>query len=374
MKQTDSTNASPYVSPGMPPLDLSGKQTSFFEFWPSWLIYLPVVVQCLWLGLRHRSFTLPLLANPSLPLSGMVGVGKSQLFNQATGDCQQAILPWLAAQRSEASAVQQAQQVVKAMHAKGLDFPVVGKPDIGCRGVGVKLLQDENALQQTLSTYPVGATLLIQKLATHEAEAGVFYVRRPGQPSGEIISLALKYTPYVVGDGKRTLAALLQDDPRASQLQHLYQSRHRQQLDQVIAKDQPYRLIFSASHSKGAVFRDANHLITPELTAKIDAIMRGLPDFHYGRLDIKFADVEQLKRGESLEIVEINSASSEPLHIWDRNTSYRQAMAALLFQYKTLFQLGASQRQQGHRPPSFKQLLQHWQLERRLSATYPETD
>jgi hypothetical protein len=358
----------------MPELDLNGKTTSFFEFWPTWAIYLPVVGQCLWLGLRHRSFTLPLLANPSLPLSGMVGIGKSELFEQATGECAEAILPWVRIERRDGAILAQIEAIAQTMSEKGLGFPLVGKPDIGCRGAGVKLLHDQDALLEYLAAYPTGSAFLLQKLASHEAEAGVFYVRHPHQAKGEIISMALKYTPYVVGDGTKTLRELIASDPRASELSHLYFSRHCEQLETVIANGRPYKLVFSASHCRGAVFRDANALITEALTSKIDAIMAGLPDFHYGRLDIKFADIEQLQLGQGLEVVEINSASSEPLHIWDRNTSYRDAIGALLFQYRTLFELGASQRERGHRPPSFNKLLRHWRLERQLTAQYPETD
>ena len=54
-----------------------GKSHDFvFEFWPSWVMYFPVAVQWIALSLHYRSITLPFLANPSLRLSGMVGVPK----------------------------------------------------------------------------------------------------------------------------------------------------------------------------------------------------------------------------------------------------------------------------------------------------------
>src|SRR3546814_9177882 len=55
-------DAHPHV--GMPRLDTRGKTVSFFEFWPSWLVYTPVALQWLGLSLRHRSLTVPLCANP----------------------------------------------------------------------------------------------------------------------------------------------------------------------------------------------------------------------------------------------------------------------------------------------------------------------
>lgn len=353
---------------------MSGKSTSFFEFWPAWAMYAPVVIQTLILSIRYRSLTLPLISNPRLPLSGMVGVGKSELFSQAKGICNESILTWTTVRRTEQPLDQQVSGVLTNMQAHNLNFPVVGKPDIGCRGVGVKLLHNVDQLKACLAKYPIDSILLLQKLASYEAEAGIFFVRHPDQEEGKIISLALKYTPYVVGDGVKTLKQLIETDPRASQLQHLYLERHKANLNQVVEADQPFKLIFAASHSRGAIFRDANDLITPELNSAINKIMADLPEFYYGRMDIKFSDIEHLQRGEDLQIVEINSASSESLHIWDRKTPFLEAINSLLFQYRTLFKLGAANRKRGYRPPKFKLLLDRWKLERSLTNHYPETD
>ena len=371
---TQEPNHTPYTVPGMPALDISGKQLSFFEFWPTWLMYLPVVVQSIVLAARFRSLTLPLIANPELPLSGMVGVGKSQLLEQAQGHCKQAILPWFRHQISDQTIDDQVQHIESAMVDHNLAYPVVCKPDVGCRGSGVRLIQDPDALSDALGHYPLGAGVLIQKLSSWEPEAGVFYVREPRHSEGRIVSLALKYSPHVVGNGVNTLGELIADDPRARELQHLYLNRHRAMLDTVIEEGIPYRLVFSASHCRGAIFRDANHMVTTQLTETIDRMMRDLPEFHYGRLDIKFRDIDSLSRGESIEIVEINSASSESLHIWDRNTRLRDALSTLLFQYRTLYQLGAQNRARGYKPPALKTFLHAWSKERKLTRYYPETD
>ncbi len=369
-----SKNAQTYVAPGMPPLDMSGKQTSFFEFWPAWAMYLPVIVQSLLLAVRYRSLTLPLIANPQIPLSGMVGIGKSEVLAQATGDCESTILDWFLHCVDASSVGQQVIAIEQELSSRELAYPVVCKPDIGCRGVGVKLVHSRAELTAVLAYYPLGANVFIQKLAQWEPEAGVFYVRHPDQAQGTIISMALKYMPYVVGDGKSCLRDLIARDCRAGELSHLYLQRHAESLDKVIAEGETFRLIFAASHSRGAIFRDANDDITPQLTARIDDLMQALPEFYYGRLDIKFKDIESLQQGENLEIVEINCASSESLHIWDRSTRFSAAISSLLFQYKTLFQLGAKNRLNGYRTPTLMTLLRAWKTERQLTRTYPETD
>ena len=102
--------------------------------------------------------------------------------------------------------------------------------------------------------------------------------------------------------------------------------------------------------------------------------MKDLPDFYYGRLDIKFRDLDSLKQGENIQIVEINSASSESLHIWDRETSFSEAVGSLLFQYRTLFELGSQNRKRGFSTPALRELLAAWKKERQLTQLYPETD
>ncbi len=358
----------------MPALGKSEKEVSFFEFWPLWLMYIPVALQWLALAVRNRSLFLPLIANPKLPLSGFVGVGKNEIMEQATGRCAAAILPWICHTIDQTPHDQQAYKIATIASDQDIHFPFVCKPNIGCRGAGVKLIADRHQLSRYLGSYPGDTGIIVQKLASWEPEAGVFYVRIPGAATGKIVSLALKYSPYVLGDGISTLAELIARDSRASGLQHIYNERHHANLDKVIDDGVMYRLVFSITHSRGAIFRDGSKFISDELTKQIDRIMRDLPEFYYGRLDIKFPDIDSLLKGENLEIVEINAASSESLHIWDRNAALRDAVSTLLWQYRTLFNIGRVNRERGFVPPTMKEFLQRWRSERKLAQFYPATD
>ncbi len=350
------------------------RSTSYFEFWPSWIIYSPVVLQWLWLSLRYRSLTLPLIANPDIPLAGMVGGSKHQLMAQASGACKEALLPWVAHTKSAAALAQQLDELLTAVQAQNIHLPFVCKPDMGCRGAGVKLIHNKEQLADVLKAYPVGAVLVCQRLAQFEPEVGVFYVRHPDKPQGKIESLTIKHTPFVTGDGHHTIGELVALDVRAGQLLHLYQDRNLQQWNTVLPAGTTHKLLFSASHCRGAVFEDARSLITPELTTRLNEIMSCLPNFYYGRLDVKFKDIESLQKGKSLEIVEINGASSESIHIWDKDAKLSDAIKTLLWQYRTLFKIGAFHRNAGLTPPGIRKLISHWQLERQLTRFYPETD
>ena len=256
----------------------------------------------------------------------------------------------------------------------GLGLPIVGKPDIGCRGAGVKLLRDEAELEAYLQAFPRGGRIQFQRLSDWEAEAGVFYVREPGQDSGHITSLTLKYTPFVVGDGRRTLGELVVSDPRAGALTHLYRQRLAADWDRVVPAGKPVRLVFSASHCRGAVFRDGAHLITNALREALDRVFNDIPGFHYGRLDIKFRDIESLQAGRDFAIIEINGASAESINIWDRDAGLITAVGTLLRQYRTLFKLGHANRQRGHQPPGIRALYDAWRYESNLVKRYPPND
>jgi hypothetical protein len=350
------------------------KSTSVFEFWPTWLMYAPVALQWLWLALKYRSLTLPLLANPRLPLAGMVGESKHELMSQAKGLCRDALLPWIFHQRNAQSPHQQARHCIEQAASAGINLPFVCKPDIGCRGAGIRLVSTEDALAEAISAYPEGAGLLCQKLASWEPEVGIFYVKDPDTGRGQVVSLTYKHSPGVTGDGVHTLQQLVARDARAAELQHLYESRLKQDWHRILDQGERKRLVFSASHCRGAVFKDARADITPALNASIERIMADLPDFYYGRLDVKFADVDALRNGETLEIVEINGASAESIHIWDKDARLLEAIKTLLWQYRTLFSLGAYHRNQGLTPPGIRRLIRHWRLEKHLTRHYPETE
>ena len=172
---------------------------------------------------------------------------------------------------------EQAADVAAPIEAAGFKFPMVGKPNIGCRGAGVKLLGNRAELEAYLSEFPVEGEIKLQRLSQWDAEAGVFYVRHPHAERGEITSLTLKYAPYVIGDGFSTLAELVAADPRAGELQHLYGERRKANWELLIPVGEPYRLLFSVSHSRVAVFRDAAALISEELLAALDQIFADIP-------------------------------------------------------------------------------------------------
>ncbi|MBJ7536228.1 D-alanine--D-alanine ligase [Marinomonas transparens] len=363
------------VNAGMPVLKEDSKRSvSPYEFLPTWFFYTPVVLQSIFQGVRHGDMALPLIANPSIHLSGMVGESKNDILNLAGSIAQPWISPFITRIKDKQSVADQTTDAMQAMTEAKLDFPIVAKPDLGCRGVGVKLLKSREQLADYIDAFPIDARFLLQEKAPYQAEAGVFYVRYPGEEQGKIISITLKYAPSVLGDGVSTLQQLIEASPRAGQLSHLYLPRHEDKLSWVPAMGEEFQLAFAGSHSRGSIFKNGNQYITPALTRKLDEILKDVKGYHYGRLDIKFADIQRFMAGEAFTILEINGASSEAAHIWDKNTPLKEIFSTLLMQYRTLFEIGAKQKKLGHKPPTIAALVRAWRHEKALTQQYPSTD
>jgi hypothetical protein len=324
------------------------------------------------LSIRHRGVRLPLLANPLFPAGGLYGESKSQILDLVRGAARDWIAPYVVLERTGDLTADIRIAEVK-LEGAGLGLPLVAKPDLGCRGAGVRPLRAPEDLAAYLAAFPQGERLLLQRLVDQEGEAGVFYVRLPGEERGEIFSLTLKYFPYVIGDGRSTLHELIMADPRAGKLPHLYLPRHAARLHTVLEQGQPFRLAFAGSHSRGAIFRDGTHLVTESLRARIDEIARSIPEFWFGRFDLRFADIEALRRGEGFTIVECNGAGAEATHIWDARVRLVDAYFTLFRQFALLWRIGARNRARGHRPESWKTFLGRWRHEKAISNLYPPT-
>ena len=142
----------------------------------------------------------------------------------------------------------------------------------------------------------------------------------PDEEKGKIISITLKYFPYVTGDGKSTLKELIENDPRAGLLSHIYLPRHEHRWDMVLPEGQAFRIAFTGSHSRGTIFKNGNQYITEKMCERFDEITKEIPEFYFGRIDVRFKSMGDLETGDNMRILEINGATGEVTHVWDSKT------------------------------------------------------
>ncbi|MFL5255585.1 MAG: D-alanine--D-alanine ligase, partial [Rhodopila sp.] len=155
---------------------------------------------------------------------------------------------------------------------------------------------------------------------------------------------------------------------------HLYLDRLASRLDAVPKLGETVRLVFVGNHCKGSIFQNGMDVITPELTAAVDRLAKSMPDFFFGRIDVRFASLAQLRRGLDFRVIEINGAGSEATHIWDPRTRLLDAWRAQFFHYAAAFRIGAANRRRGFASSGVWAMLRHWRNQRRLMAIYPMND
>lgn len=303
-----------------------------FEFWPAWLFYLPVVPMYILLSIRHRSFLAPFYAKPDLENGGLIGESKWDFLKHLDSD-DHSTLTTVPIEKDWSDS-----RVEEAIAAAGLSFPFIVKPDVGQRGFGVRVISNP----QTLSDYLRQGDFrkLAQKLSLFQREAGIFYVREPSSSSGFLFSITDKKFPFVTGDGKTRVGDLILKDPRARVIAPVYFARLKDQLSRVPHQGEWVALTSCGNHCQGAIFENGEVFKSEALRMRIDRLAQQIPNFYFGRFDIRYRDPDSLMLGENFEIVEINGAGAEATHIWDRRATLLSAYRTLFCQWSHLFRIG----------------------------------
>jgi hypothetical protein len=346
-----------------------------FEQLPKWLNLVPMVLQWMWLGLRHGSFTLPSAVNPGITSGGLVGEGKMEYFDAMVGTARAATAAHVAIVASEQRDLP---HLLARMQGAGLEFPLVAKPDIGWCGYGVRLLHAPQDLVDYAGRFPGDANFLLQRYLPEPGEAGLFYMRHPGEATGRLIGILLRDYPVVVGNGRDSIARLVSKDARIQRGSTDPMHEISYDSERIPLVGEQVRLSTVASTRVGGRYRDGSALATPTLVAAVDAIAKDMGDattrpFLVGRFDVRYRDESSLQRGE-FTIMEVNGAGSEAVHAWDPKYGIRDVYRIVFAKQRQLFRIGAEQRRLGHRPIGIVALARLYLRQQQLIARYPASN
>lgn len=363
---------------GMPSPNGIHRMVSIAERIPNALFYIPVGIRWLLLSVRYRSLTLPTVSNPMIETGGFWGESKSDIMDNVGAEYQPWVAEFVTLHRNGSGAQLDFENALSMMGQKGLGFPVVAKPDVGWQGYGVRLVEDSVSLKQYISSYPIGENLLLQRPINHDGEAGIFYVRMPGEEHGRVLSVTLRYFPYVYGDGQSILLELIKNDPRTKLRAGFHlgaKSEHmgfeKEQLEMIPCKGELVRLSFIGSIRVGGLYRDASHLITAEMTKKFDEIALSMTEFYFGRFDVRFESTELLQAGQGFSIIEINGAGSEAINAWDPEVPILKLYRELFKTQSLLFKVSAINRSRGYVPMGVIEFLKAAKRQTKLIESYP---
>jgi len=311
-----------------------------WEFWPMWLFYAPLALWIAWLSIRHRGFATITAANPGMADGGLVGESKFDILQRLPAT---ATIPFARLEPGEPG--DRVRDLRAIAQARAWTLPLILKPDVGERGLGVRLVRDWDMAASYLAA--VRERVIAQPYHPGPFEAGVFYYRLPSSASGRIFSITDKVFPSVVGDGRSTLETLIWTHPRYRMQADTFAARHHGQLGSVLDDGEMFPLAIAGNHCQGTMFRDGSHLVTPALERRIDEIAQSYDGFFVGRFDIRYSDVDAFTRAEDVAIVELNGVTAESTNIYDPRGTLLHAYRTLFRQWAIVFAIGAANRRAG---------------------------
>ncbi len=302
-------------------IKIAWTKLSQWEHWPTFMFYVPLIPYYLWKAIKAGNPVYYLATNPGILYSGNGSESKFKTL---------ALIPDNFKPKSILILKETSfKSVVAALAKKGLQYPIIAKPDIGFRGYLVKKIESEAALNKYFNC--IETNIILQEFISYENEIGVFYHKIPGEEKGKITSITLKKYSTIIGDGKNTLHHLILNDERAFLYYNLMKSIHQKDMHKVVPKNKKVVLSVIGNHSKGTEFINGNQLINNALENTFQTICNDIKGWNYGRIDLKYNSIEELEKGKNFTIIEINGIISEPTHIYDpsNGASYFDALKSI---------------------------------------------
>lgn len=307
---------------------------SHWEYWNGYLITLPLLPYLLYLFIKARNCFFFNAANPGIAYGGFLMESKWDIHKSYPN----AAFP----------VTVKVNTAIAAPLAGTLPFtfPMIAKPDIGSQGRAVCILNNQAELDLYHQQCPVD--YILQEKVTLPLEAGIFFVKMPGEANGIITGIVEKHFITVTGDGHTTVEALLRQNKRyLLQLSALLRLLQQGVLQHVPAAGTNYTVLDIGNHAKGAMFTDASYRINSQLTASINELCNKLPGFYFGRLDIRFENWELLQQGQQYCIIEVNGAGSEPTHMYDPAHSLWHAWKEIAWHWQLMYRVSKHNHQNG---------------------------
>ncbi|RYG02352.1 MAG: D-alanine--D-alanine ligase [Chitinophagaceae bacterium] len=310
-----------------------------WEYWSFNTVYLPIYPIWIFLCARARSFFFFAASNPSIQNGGFLNESKEDIYAIMPDELHPATVFF--------KIPVDPQHVLNAIRTANIQYPLIGKPDSGGRGRGVKTITDDAGV----IAYARSAIMNfhIQEYVPYKNEVGIFYHRLPGEEKGRITGIVSKHFLSVKGDGEHTIRQLLEYDKRGIMYVDAMTRIHGAALEEVLPAGETKVVSPYGNHARGSLFLDDTHLADQQLTDSIDRICRRVRDFYYGRLDIRYRSWDELRKGEALSIIEVNGAGSEPTHMYDPKHGIFFAWKEIVRHWFILFRISRMNHKRGYR-------------------------
>lgn len=297
-----------------------------WEYWSVNIIYFLTFFLWLWYALKFRSSRFYHYANPGIKNGGLYGESKMEIYK---------LLPPKLYPKTILVKTNREVDFQKLIHNNRFHFPFIVKPDTGHRGIGVQRIASLEELKEY--SKQADKDFLIQELIDYPHEIGLFYCRLPNETKGFITGITEKRFLTVVGNGKECLETLLKKKLRYEM--QIPSLRSTINLSEILPKGEEKLLVPYGNHNRGTEFLDGKNLISEKLSNTFDELLKAVPGFYYGRLDIRYSTFEELEQGTNFSIIELNGVKSEPTHIYQASNSFWQGQKEIYKHQKLLSEI-----------------------------------
>jgi hypothetical protein len=321
---------------------------SHWEYWPFQAIYFPIYPVWLWFALKCRSLFFFGYSNPGITNAGFLMESKQDIFDNFPG----LLMPATFRVKPGDSP----NEVWENLKKNKISFPVILKPDIGMQGLAVYKVMHEKDLLRMLPQLSI--PFIIQPFVSYPNEIGIFYVKMPGQEKGSVTGVVKKEFVTVTGDGKHTIRELLMTSDRFRLQIPALEKLSGEMLNVILPEGENKLLVPFGNHARGSLFLDVTNTYGPAIESVIQHTMKKVPDFHYGRLDIRYNSIEELQANKNWTIIELNGAGSEPTHMYDPEHSLFFAWKEIIRHWNFLYKISKENKKKGSRGMSLKQGIQ----------------
>ena len=263
-----------------------------FEYWPTYIIYFPVVFYWTYLALRSRSLTFFTAVNPGFKKVGFLRESKIDILKKIP----KKYLP----KTAFVSKADGLNDVRKYLKQQKITFPFICKPNIGERGLHVEIIKNYDNLNNYLLAHE--EDFLIQEYIPYEIELGIFFYQLPDRTELGISSIVEKEFLHVIGDGKSTIETLMQHTRRAKMQKKRMANIFKNKLDYIPKNGEKFVLEPIGNHCRGTMFLDANHLNDPRLLDTFSNIAKNIDGFNFGRFDIRTSSINDLYEGKAFKM------------------------------------------------------------------------
>jgi hypothetical protein len=308
-----------------------------WEYWSTFSIYLPLFPVWLYCAWKARTLLFFHGANPTIKYGGMAMESKKEIYD---------LIPqhWIP-KTLFISSENHFKEILIRLKSQEIEFPVIVKPDVGLKGLGVVQVENVNELENYQNNSD--CDFLIQEKINYQHEVGIFYHRFPDEKIGKITGMVKKEFLSVKGNGEKTLKELVMENPRSAFQIKAIEKKMGNEMQKIVHENEKIILIPFGSHTRGAKFIDISTEVTEKLEQKINEICTKVNGFYFGRLDVMFENLELLQNGKNFKIIEINGAKSEPTHMYDPKHSLFFAWKEIAKHWKIMAEISRKNHETG---------------------------